>query len=324
MAARRRILHQHGADASNRRSGAAGGACNQGASARRWTSSNKSRCRTTAPSGSWKTSSSRRTWPPSPTKPTSGRGKSPPMKWRAYLSAMANCVTKSRATCWTRWPRPGTEIQMGALDKKTDYRDRRQQRLRRGHRHRLLRGGRQCQPGGAAASDAAGEQSRKPRAKPGAAKRWSARPMSAMTSRYMQLWNRHARPLVAIDVLVNNAGYNVTERSIADTSAEQWRDLLAVNLTSAFIFTKAVLPEMKARGDGLIINLASRAAMVPQPAGRRRLQHIEDRHGSPEYCHQRGRQPARRTRLPLQSGRGQYPNHGAAAGCAQRGAESEA
>jgi len=66
-----------------------------------------------------------------------------------------------------------------------------------------------------------------------------------------------------IDVLVNNAGYNVTERSIADTSAEQWRDLLAANLTSAFIFTKAVLPEMKARGDGLIINLASRAAMNP-------------------------------------------------------------
>lgn len=66
-----------------------------------------------------------------------------------------------------------------------------------------------------------------------------------------------------IDVLVNNAGYNVTERSIADTSVEQWRDLLAVNLTSAFIFTKAVLPEMKARGDGLIINLASRAAMYP-------------------------------------------------------------
>ena len=66
-----------------------------------------------------------------------------------------------------------------------------------------------------------------------------------------------------IDVLVNNAGYNVTERSIADTSAEQWRDLLAVNLTSAFVFTKAVLPEMKQRGDGLIINLASRAAMYP-------------------------------------------------------------
>ncbi len=66
-----------------------------------------------------------------------------------------------------------------------------------------------------------------------------------------------------IDVLVNNAGTNVTERSISDTSAEQWRELMDVNLTSAFIFTKAVLPEMKARGDGLIVNLASRAGMYP-------------------------------------------------------------
>ena len=66
-----------------------------------------------------------------------------------------------------------------------------------------------------------------------------------------------------IDVLVNNAGFNHTERSIADTSAEQWRELLEVNLTSAFVFTKAVLPEMIAQGDGLIINLASRAGMYP-------------------------------------------------------------
>jgi len=66
-----------------------------------------------------------------------------------------------------------------------------------------------------------------------------------------------------IDVLVNNAGFNVTERSISDTSAEQWRKLMDVNLTSAFIFTKLVLPEMKARGDGLIVNLASRAGMYP-------------------------------------------------------------
>ena len=57
--------------------------------------------------------------------------------------------------------------------------------------------------------------------------------------------------------------FNHTERSIADTSAEQWRELMEVNLTSAFVFTKAVLPEMKERGDGLIINLASRAGMYP-------------------------------------------------------------
>ena len=66
-----------------------------------------------------------------------------------------------------------------------------------------------------------------------------------------------------IDVLVNNAGFNHTERSIADTTAGQWRELMEVNLTSAFVFTKAVLPEMTRRGDGLIINLASRAGMFP-------------------------------------------------------------
>ena len=66
-----------------------------------------------------------------------------------------------------------------------------------------------------------------------------------------------------IDLLVNNAGFNHTERSIADTSAEQWRELMEVNLTSAFVFTKAVMPEMIERGDGLIVNLASRAGMYP-------------------------------------------------------------
>ena len=66
-----------------------------------------------------------------------------------------------------------------------------------------------------------------------------------------------------VDVLVNNAGANISQRSITDTSAEQWRELMDINLTSAFVFTQAVLPEMKARGDGLIINLASRAGMFP-------------------------------------------------------------
>lgn len=69
-----------------------------------------------------------------------------------------------------------------------------------------------------------------------------------------------------IDILVNNAGTNVTERSIADTSVEQWRQLVDVNLTSAFVFTKAILPEMKQRGAGLIINLSSRAGLFPSVA----------------------------------------------------------
>lgn len=67
----------------------------------------------------------------------------------------------------------------------------------------------------------------------------------------------------AVDVLVNNAGTNVTERSIADTSSEQWRLLLEVNLTSAFLLTKALLPSMIRRGQGTIINVASRAGQHP-------------------------------------------------------------
>lgn len=66
-----------------------------------------------------------------------------------------------------------------------------------------------------------------------------------------------------VDVLVNNAGTNIPQRSIADTTAEQWRELMEINLTSAYVFTRAVLPEMKARGDGLIVNIASRAGMFP-------------------------------------------------------------
>ncbi len=73
--------------------------------------------------------------------------------------------------------------------------------------------------------------------------------------------------LGSIDILVNNAGTNVTARSIQDTSSDEWRLLLDVNLTSAFLFTKAVLPEMKARQSGLIINLASRAALYPGIGG---------------------------------------------------------
>ena len=66
-----------------------------------------------------------------------------------------------------------------------------------------------------------------------------------------------------IDVLVNNAGTNFAARSIGETSAEQWRELMDINLTSAFVCTRAVLTEMIARGDGLIINVASRAGMFP-------------------------------------------------------------
>ena len=69
-----------------------------------------------------------------------------------------------------------------------------------------------------------------------------------------------------IDILINNAGMNITQRRIQDTSSAQWRQLLDVNLTSAFLFTKAILPEMIERAQGTIINIASRAALHPDIA----------------------------------------------------------
>lgn len=66
-----------------------------------------------------------------------------------------------------------------------------------------------------------------------------------------------------IDVLVNNAGTNLKNRSIAETTTEEWRRILEINLTSAYIFTKAILPEMIERKTGTIINIASRAAILP-------------------------------------------------------------
>jgi NADP-dependent 3-hydroxy acid dehydrogenase YdfG len=66
-----------------------------------------------------------------------------------------------------------------------------------------------------------------------------------------------------IDVLVNNAGTNLKNRTIQETTTEEWRRILEVNLTSAYVLTKAVLPEMIARQGGTIINIGSRSAMLP-------------------------------------------------------------
>ena len=62
-----------------------------------------------------------------------------------------------------------------------------------------------------------------------------------------------------LDGLVNNAG--VSPRRLLDTTdAEDFEELLAINLKSAFNCTKAAVPHLKAMGGGSIVNLASVAA----------------------------------------------------------------
>ena len=62
-----------------------------------------------------------------------------------------------------------------------------------------------------------------------------------------------------IDVLINSAGMGYTRR-LSDTSLSDWQQVIDTNLTSVFETVKAVLPGMRERADGLIINIASIAA----------------------------------------------------------------
>ena len=62
--------------------------------------------------------------------------------------------------------------------------------------------------------------------------------------------------LGSIDCLINNAG--VSSFSLfTDLTLEQWNEHLAVNLTGAFLYSKAVIPGMVARKNGRIINITS-------------------------------------------------------------------
>lgn len=59
------------------------------------------------------------------------------------------------------------------------------------------------------------------------------------------------------DILVNNVGFGANPRPIEDLGLEEWNQFLSINLTSAFLLTRAVLPGMRTRGYGRIVNLAS-------------------------------------------------------------------
>jgi 3-oxoacyl-[acyl-carrier protein] reductase len=68
-----------------------------------------------------------------------------------------------------------------------------------------------------------------------------------------------ARALGPVDILVNNAGI-AEPCELEQLSEEVFARTLAVNLTSAFLCSQAVLPGMRARGFGRIVNISSGAA----------------------------------------------------------------
>lgn len=69
--------------------------------------------------------------------------------------------------------------------------------------------------------------------------------------------------LGSIDVLINNAGM-ITRSATADTTLEDWSQVVNVNLTAAFLVTQTSLPFLeRAAAGGRIIVMASRAAQRP-------------------------------------------------------------
>jgi 3-oxoacyl-[acyl-carrier protein] reductase len=62
-----------------------------------------------------------------------------------------------------------------------------------------------------------------------------------------------------VDVLVNNAGVLSNNKAEA-TDDSEWRRVMSVNVDGAFYWSRAVLPAMKKRGWGRIVNIASLAA----------------------------------------------------------------
>ena len=67
-----------------------------------------------------------------------------------------------------------------------------------------------------------------------------------------------------IDILINNAGIQHVE-AIETFPVSKWNAIIAVDLSAAFHTIRAVVPEMKERNSGRIINIASAHALVASP-----------------------------------------------------------
>ena len=67
-----------------------------------------------------------------------------------------------------------------------------------------------------------------------------------------------------IDVLINNAAIQV-EKTIADTTDEEWDGIFAVNVRGVFLTCRAAIPLMDAAGGGSIVNIGSYDGFVADP-----------------------------------------------------------
>ena len=82
-----------------------------------------------------------------------------------------------------------------------------------------------------------------------------------------RLFDWVADELGDVHVLVHSAGMNIQPRTMADMRPEQWDQVMAVNATGTYNCMYAVLPQMRRRRDGLIININSIAGLRANQLG---------------------------------------------------------
>jgi 3-oxoacyl-[acyl-carrier protein] reductase len=68
-----------------------------------------------------------------------------------------------------------------------------------------------------------------------------------------------------VDILINNAGITHKNSSMLDVDEETFDRVFAVNVKSIYLTARRFVPGMRARGGGVIINIASTAGLRPRP-----------------------------------------------------------
>lgn len=84
---------------------------------------------------------------------------------------------------------------------------------------------------------------------------------SAVESQVVHAVAEAEKKLGTIDCLINNAGIS-SFSLFTDLSLKDWNECLAVNLTGAFLYSKAVIPSMVSKKQGRIINITSMWGLV--------------------------------------------------------------